>query len=108
MPQYTARGVGTKLLQHLLQYLEENTAISRVALNVREDNPAKRLYHRFQFQVLKCHAQWASIVQEYFRDFLVFSSSILFPSQFLYFALPVSLGRFFWGGRGGGVTISCS
>ena len=49
LPEYLGCGVGTLLLQHLLE--AANQRYSRVALTVRTTNPAKRLYERMGFVV---------------------------------------------------------
>lgn len=47
LPQFTGQGIGTKLLQSLLS--QAKSEFSVIALNVRADNPALRLYQRFGF-----------------------------------------------------------
>jgi ribosomal protein S18 acetylase RimI-like enzyme len=49
MPEYLGCGVGTLLLQHLLEAAKQR--YPRVALSVRATNPAKRLYERMGFVV---------------------------------------------------------
>jgi len=49
LPQYIGHGVGTLLLQHLLE--EVKRYYPRVVLSVRTTNPAKRLYERMGFVV---------------------------------------------------------
>ena len=49
LPEYLGCGVGTLLLQHLLEAAKQR--YPRVALSVRATNPAKRLYERMGFVV---------------------------------------------------------
>ena len=49
MPEYLGCGVGTLLLQHLLEAAKQR--YPRVVLSVRATNPAKRLYERMGFVV---------------------------------------------------------
>ena len=49
MPEYLGCGVGTLLLQHLLEAAKQ--CYPRVVLSVRTTNPAKRLYERMGFVV---------------------------------------------------------
>jgi ribosomal protein S18 acetylase RimI-like enzyme len=49
LPGYLGRGVGTQLLQHLLEAAKEHYSV--VALSVRATNPAIRLYERMGFVV---------------------------------------------------------
>jgi ribosomal protein S18 acetylase RimI-like enzyme len=49
LPQYVGRGIGTLLLQHLLEVAKQR--YPRMALSVRTTNPAKRLYERMGFVV---------------------------------------------------------
>jgi ribosomal protein S18 acetylase RimI-like enzyme len=48
-PEYLGSGVGTLLLQHLLEAAKQR--YPRVVLSVRARNPAKRLYERMGFVV---------------------------------------------------------
>lgn len=49
-PDYTGQGIGTRLLQHLIA--AARTHYPALALNVRADNPALRLYERLGFVVV--------------------------------------------------------
>lgn len=49
LPEYLGYGVGTMLLQHLLEVAKQS--YPRVVLSVRATNPAKRLYDRMGFVV---------------------------------------------------------
>lgn len=49
LPQYLGRGIGTLLLQHLLEAAK--LRYPRVILSVRTTNPAKSLYERMGFVV---------------------------------------------------------
>ena len=49
LPQYLGRGIGTLLLQHLLEAAKQR--YPRVILSVRTTNPAKSLYERMGFVV---------------------------------------------------------
>ena len=49
LPEYLGCGVGTLLLQHLLEAAKQR--YPRVVLSVRATNPAKRLYERMGFVV---------------------------------------------------------
>lgn len=49
LPKYLGCGVGTLLLQHLLETAKQR--YPRVVLSVRATNPAKRLYERMGFVV---------------------------------------------------------
>jgi len=49
LPGYLGRGVGTQLLQHLIEAAKER--YHRVVLSVRATNPAIRLYERMGFVV---------------------------------------------------------
>ena len=49
LPEYLGHGVGTLLLQHLLEAAKQR--YPRVVLSVRTANPAKRLYERMGFVV---------------------------------------------------------
>ena len=49
LPEYLGCGVGTQLLQHLLEAAKQ--LYPRVVLSVRATNPAKRLYERMGFVV---------------------------------------------------------
>ena len=50
LPNYIGQGIGTQLMQ---AYLERaKTRFPAVALNVRADNPALRLYQRAGFEVI--------------------------------------------------------
>ena len=50
LPDYTGQGIGTALMQHLLAAAKIRYEV--VALNVRGDNPAVRLYQRLGFEVV--------------------------------------------------------
>ena len=50
LPEYLGGGVGTLLLQHLLEAAKQR--YPRVVLSVRATNPAKRLYERMGFVVI--------------------------------------------------------
>ena len=50
LPAYRRRGVGSRLLEHLLQAAEEH--YRAVSLSVAADNPALRLYRQFGFVVV--------------------------------------------------------
>ncbi len=49
LPRYLGHGVGTLLLQHMLEAAKQR--YPRVVLSVRATNPAKRLYERMGFVV---------------------------------------------------------
>lgn len=49
LPEYLGSGVGTLLLQHLLEAAKQR--YPRVVLSVRATNPAKRLYERMGFVI---------------------------------------------------------
>ena len=49
LPDYRGRGVGTELLTCLIASMSDHSSIS---LSVSEDNPALRLYQRFEFVVV--------------------------------------------------------
>lgn len=51
LPAYRGRGVGTRLLSHLLDAAKAFYPV--VSLSVRRDNPALRLYRRVGFQVVE-------------------------------------------------------
>jgi ribosomal protein S18 acetylase RimI-like enzyme len=51
MPDYRGRGVGTVLLEHLLNHAKEK--YKSVSLSVWQDNPALHLYQRFGFEIVK-------------------------------------------------------
>jgi ribosomal protein S18 acetylase RimI-like enzyme len=51
LPEYLGRGVGTQLLTHLLETAKKR--YTAVVLSVRATNPAKRLYERMGFVVIK-------------------------------------------------------
>jgi GNAT superfamily N-acetyltransferase len=50
LPGYRGRGIGTKLLRHLLSEAEKRYAA--ISLSVSESNPARRLYEREGFNVI--------------------------------------------------------
>lgn len=50
LPEYRGRGIGTKLLRHLLSAGEER--YDAVSLSVSESNPARRLYEREGFNAV--------------------------------------------------------
>jgi ribosomal protein S18 acetylase RimI-like enzyme len=50
VPEYVGQGIGTLLMQHFLD--EAAKHYPAVALNVRADNPALRLYQRLGFEVV--------------------------------------------------------
>ena len=50
LPDYIRQGIGTALMQHLLTAAKDRFAA--VALNVRADNPAVRLYQRLGFEIV--------------------------------------------------------
>jgi ribosomal protein S18 acetylase RimI-like enzyme len=50
LPDYIRRGIGTRLLQQIIAAALPH--YPALALNVRADNPAFRLYHRFGFVVV--------------------------------------------------------
>ncbi|NEP85299.1 MAG: GNAT family N-acetyltransferase, partial [Okeania sp. SIO3B3] len=52
-PSYRGRGLGTRLLTHLLQAARPHYAT--VSLSVSRDNPALRLYQRFGFEAVGSH-----------------------------------------------------
>ena len=49
LPGYRGKGIGTKLLRHLLAEAEKRYAA--ISLSVSESNPARRLYEREGFKV---------------------------------------------------------
>jgi ribosomal protein S18 acetylase RimI-like enzyme len=51
LPNFRGQGIGTALLQHLLELAK--AIYPAVCLNVRESNPAVRLYERIGFQTIK-------------------------------------------------------
>ena len=51
LPEYLGGGVGTLLLQHLLEAAKQR--YPRVVLSVRATNPAKRLYERMGFVITR-------------------------------------------------------
>jgi len=53
LPAYRGQGIGTDLLTHLLQFASPR--YPAISLSVAPENPAKRLYQRFGFEVMgKC------------------------------------------------------
>ena len=50
LPDYRGKGVGTRLLTHLLEAAKDS--YSSVSLSVSPDNPAQRLYKRMGFEVV--------------------------------------------------------
>ncbi len=50
LPAYVGQGIGTRLLQHLIDAARPH--YPAIALNVRADNPAFRLYQRLGFVVV--------------------------------------------------------
>jgi ribosomal protein S18 acetylase RimI-like enzyme len=50
LPGYRGRGIGTKLLRHLLSEAEKRYAA--ISLSVSESNPARRFYEREGFNVI--------------------------------------------------------
>lgn len=50
MPEYIGRGLGSMLLEHLLG--DALTIVPEIVLSVRANNPARRLYERFGFEVI--------------------------------------------------------
>lgn len=51
LPEYTGKGIGTRLIRVLLDDLK--TKYTAVMLNVRADNPALRLYQRLGFRIIR-------------------------------------------------------
>lgn len=51
LPAYRGLGIGTRLLNSLLLFLQENGYL-RASLSVQKENPALRLYERAGFQIL--------------------------------------------------------
>jgi ribosomal protein S18 acetylase RimI-like enzyme len=49
LPGYQGQGIGSVLMQRFL--MEAETRYPAIALNVRADNPAVRLYQRLGFQI---------------------------------------------------------
>jgi GNAT superfamily N-acetyltransferase len=49
-PDFTGQGIGTALMQNLLTMAKSRYQV--VALNVRADNPAVRLYQRLGFEIV--------------------------------------------------------
>jgi ribosomal protein S18 acetylase RimI-like enzyme len=50
LPEMTRQGVGSALLSHLIRMAR--TEVPAIVLTVRNDNPAKKLYERFGFDVI--------------------------------------------------------
>jgi len=48
LPEYRGRGVGTKLIRHMLDAVGKN--YQAISLSVIRENPAVRLYRRFGFE----------------------------------------------------------
>lgn len=51
MPEYRGKGVGTRLLTHLLQVASDH--YPAISLSVESDNPASRLYQRLGFEIVR-------------------------------------------------------
>lgn len=51
MPEYRGQGIGTVLLEHLFEHAK--AAYKSVSLSVWKANPARRLYERFGFEIIK-------------------------------------------------------
>ena len=49
-PDYIGRGIGTQLMRHFLE--KAKPIYPGIALNVRSDNPALRLYQRLGFEIV--------------------------------------------------------
>ncbi len=50
LPEYRGRGVGTQLLERMIdQARQQHPASAALSLSVSSDNPARRLYERFGF-----------------------------------------------------------
>ena len=58
---WRGQGVGTKLMNNLLSYTRNK--IDSISLSVDPDNPAVKLYERFDFR--KCGAAGTSIIMRY-------------------------------------------
>lgn len=50
LPEMTGQGVGSLLLESLIEQVRGH--IPAIVLTVRSDNPARRLYERFGFQII--------------------------------------------------------
>ncbi len=51
LPEYRNRGIGTDLLNHLIENIRDK--FSAISLSVSSDNPARRLYQRLGFELIK-------------------------------------------------------
>ncbi len=63
LPGCRGRGVGSALLRKLLE--EVRAMYSGVSLSVSVDNPARRLYERFGFEVVDTHGNSVTMVKRF-------------------------------------------
>lgn len=63
LPDYRGRGIGTKLLTHLLDHIQPH--YDAVCLSVSPDNPAKRLYQRLGFDVIGKNGSSLTLVKRW-------------------------------------------
>jgi ribosomal protein S18 acetylase RimI-like enzyme len=63
MPEYRGRGIGSEMLRRLLEIA--GSRYTAVSLSVSADNPARRLYERFGFRVVRDDGSSLTMVRPY-------------------------------------------
>lgn len=61
LPAYRGKGIGTRLLSHLLEMAQPRYAA--ICLSVSSENPAQRLYYRLGFEVVQKNGSSLTMVK---------------------------------------------
>jgi len=62
LPAYRGRGIGSILLNRLFELVKER--YTSISLSVSKENPARRLYERMEFEVIKQEGESLTMVKD--------------------------------------------